>query len=128
MSAITMPLRRRVVAAGPVPGAGAGAVGSPVTGLAAFAVAGPGVGDQLHAAQDALAERVAGDFVEAFGADCAGIAQAVREATGAQDLVARLQKATAGLQPHRSARIIEDVLAASAANGFLCSHATAGLG
>ncbi len=106
-------VRRRVMAAPPAPG------------LSGFS-AGRSTHDELHAALDALAENVAGDLAEAFGADSAQLAHALRTATGPADLMRRAQLATAGLAPHRSARLMEDILAAATANGLICSHRTAG--
>jgi phage gp29-like protein len=97
---------------------------TPALALSAFTAA--GTSESLQASLDTMAARAAEDFTAAFGADSAGIAQALRTATGPRDLVLKVQKATAGLDPHRSARILEDCMAAAAANGLFCSHTTAG--
>ncbi len=110
---VGFPIRRRVTSP------------ATATGLEGMSAEGS-THDQMHAALEDMAAGAAGDWATAFGADCAGIAQAVREATGPQDLLARVQKVTAGLDPHRSARIMEDVLATAAADGMFCGHLTAG--
>ena len=71
---------------------------------------------------DLLAEGTAADLADAFGADFAGFSRALRDATGPDDLLRRLQPVVAGFAPHRAARILEETLAAATANGFLCGH------
>lgn len=83
----------------------------------------PAVAIEARAAVDDLADAVAGDLAEAFGADFAAISRAIREASSASDLASRLAPAVSGFQPHRATRVIEETLAAAAANGFLCGHA-----
>jgi len=95
--------------------------------LSAFSVLpGPSVPAAARAATDAIADRTAADLAQAFGADFADLSRALRDATTPADLITRLRPAVAGLQPHRATRIVEECLAAAAANGLLCGHHAAG--
>ncbi len=85
----------------------------------------PPVTARAQAAIDRLADNTAADLAEAFGADFADLSRALRDATGPEDLLRRLQPAAAGLEPRRSARLMEDALAAASANGFRCAHMAA---
>ena len=90
-------------------------------GLSAMAAAGPH--EENQAALDALAENVAEDLASAFSADSAQLAHALRTARTPAEMLAMARTATAKLAPHRAARVMEDLLATAAANGFTCSHA-----
>lgn len=96
--------------------------------LAAFAAAPPrgmAAAFQARAAVDQIADGMAADLANAFGADFAEISRAIREATSPADLAARLQPAVAGLAPHRAVRLLEDAQTAAAATGFICGHLAA---
>lgn len=87
--------------------------GAPALGLSAFAA-----GDDLHLSLDALAAAAADDWTAAFGADCGGIAQALRTARAPSELRARLLAATQGFNPSHSTTLLRQTLAASALNGI----------
>lgn len=107
------------------------AASAPGASLAGFSAAAPispaaRVHLQCQDASDALAEAVAGDFAVAFSAETAEIARALREARTPAELLAMTRLVVSGYEPHRSARIMEELLTAAAANGFACSHAASG--
>jgi phage gp29-like protein len=105
----------------PEPGEGEPAPPPPAR-LSAFAAGAGNAAEQARAATDALADRTAADLADAFGGDFAAMSRALRDADSPADLLRRLQPAVAGLAPHRATRVLEDALAAAAANGLICAH------